>query len=224
MAGECTNHSVGIMLHGYELKALTEAEMDLFESHLLECDRCFQELQAFELQSNLLLRDSRIKQQASQVASVEAEMQSRWVMFWRLLWPRVPFVFKPAVIYVVLLVSIISTYNILKTPISIVAESQFFSPTRAPHELLFHKHAKKAILSFDFALAEPGKSYPLIIKFQDSTIVFEDAAFQASASDSIGMLSLPSADMKVGSYHVTISHLLPDSSITDLEFYFRIED
>jgi hypothetical protein len=224
MASECTNQGVGIMLHGYELKVLSEAEMDLFETHLLECDKCFQELQAFEQQSNLLLRDSQIRQQTSQVVSAEVGEESRWVRLWHLLWPRVPFVFKPAVIYIVLLLSIISTYGILKTPISMVAESQFYSPTRASHELLFHKHLTKAILLFDFASAEPGKSYHLIMKFQDSTVVFEDAAFQLSESDRIGTLSLPSADMKVGSYHVTISHLLPDSLITDLEFCFRMED
>jgi hypothetical protein len=224
MAGECTNQSVGIMLHAYELQALTEAEMGLFETHLLECDRCFQELQAFEQHSGLLLRDDRIRQQTSQVASAEAKSESRWVRLWHLLWPRVPFVFKPAVIYIVALLSVVSIHSILKTPISIVAESQFFSPTRAQHELLFHKLSTKAILLFDFVPAEPGRNYHLMMKFQDSTVVFEDAAFQASASDSIGTLLLPTADMKIGRYHVTISNSQPDSSIAVLEFFFTVED
>jgi hypothetical protein len=228
MANECTNQSVGIMLHAYELRSLTEAETSMFETHLLECDSCFRELQTFEKQSCLLLSDSGIRQLALPSSSAAATSESRWTRLWHLLWPRVPFVLKPAVIYAVAILSIISTFSILKTsaivPVNVVRETQFFSPKRAADEPLFHKHLTNAVLMFDFVAAEAGKNYHLIMRFHDGTIVFEDAAFQASARDGIGALSLPTADMTVGKYHVTISDSQSDSSEAILEFFFIVED
>jgi hypothetical protein len=228
MAGECTNQSVGIMLHAYELQALTEAEMGLFETHLLECNRCFQELQAFEQHSALLLRDSRIRQQTTQVASAEAKSESRWVRLWHLLWPRAPFVFKPAVIYVVALISIISTYNILKTqtvvPVRVVSKTLFFSSTRSSVNKVVPKHSRDAVLNFALDSAEAGKRYHLIMKFQDGTVVFEDTAFQVFDEKGLGTLTLSPSNMKVGSYHVTISSPQPDSLWPDQEYHYTIED
>jgi hypothetical protein len=228
MAGECTNPNVGIMLHGYELKALTEAEMELFETHLLECERCFQELRAFEQQSGLLLRDSRIRQQTSQLASTEAKGESRWVRLWHLLWPRVPYVLRPAVIYVIALLLAIPTFLSLKTPVivpvRVVPEVLFFSPKRSSADRVFHRKFQDAVLNIALDSAEPGKSYHLTLKYEDSTIVFENTAFQSSDERGMGTLTLSPANMKIGSYHLTISSPQPDSSIAVLEFFFTIED
>jgi len=43
----CTDNNIGLMLHAYELNLLSESDKDIFESHLLECEYCYQQIKQF---------------------------------------------------------------------------------------------------------------------------------------------------------------------------------
>jgi hypothetical protein len=52
----CTDPTVGRFLLAYELDALTEAQVDLFERHLLACQHCRKEVLAFSPAASELRR------------------------------------------------------------------------------------------------------------------------------------------------------------------------
>ncbi len=61
MTDNCKNNDLGKKLYAYELGLLSEDELDEFETHLLECSYCYNEVKEFKKASQVILSDEEIK-------------------------------------------------------------------------------------------------------------------------------------------------------------------
>jgi len=99
---ECIDKDTGVLLHAYEIRALSDSEIERFEIHLLACEYCFNEVSAFRGESSLLASDEGVKAIVREAARKFRPPESIAKRLWRYIWPDVPFVFKPAFVYLVL--------------------------------------------------------------------------------------------------------------------------
>ena len=58
---ECTDPTIGELLHAYELDFLEGEEVERFKLHLLDCEYCSEELKAFDPQVELLFKDPDVR-------------------------------------------------------------------------------------------------------------------------------------------------------------------
>jgi tetratricopeptide (TPR) repeat protein len=57
---ECSHPEIGKKIHAYELGLLDGDELDQFETHLLECDYCYNEVVKFRTPAHIILTDQKI--------------------------------------------------------------------------------------------------------------------------------------------------------------------
>jgi tetratricopeptide (TPR) repeat protein len=86
----CTNKEIAQLLHGYELGLLSEDERRQVEQHIIECEHCFNELQATEEASRLMKFDSETRDQLRELSTPQEKATRSWVSrqrFWRIAMP-----------------------------------------------------------------------------------------------------------------------------------------
>lgn len=114
----CTDRTVGHFLLAYELDALSPAQVDLFERHLLACPHCRKELVAFAPGAGDLRRTGLLLVGA---ASSRARTRARV--------PRLRWLWKPAAVSVVALTAIVLLRSGFRGPAGTSAPQQSFTFT-----------------------------------------------------------------------------------------------
>ncbi|MEE8576463.1 MAG: hypothetical protein V3T31_04345, partial [candidate division Zixibacteria bacterium] len=61
MKKTCSQPEMEKLLHGYELRLLSESDRELFEIHLMECPCCFEKVRGFEATADLIGNDRDIR-------------------------------------------------------------------------------------------------------------------------------------------------------------------
>jgi len=230
---KCTNSDIGALLHAYELNALSEENTECFETHLLECKHCFEQLKSFEREANLLVSDQKVKELIRKsVVEESQESESFLKKLWRFIWPDTLLIFKPALAYLLILILIFPTYYGLRK----VAETETgteirpvqiinLTPFRSAGEGVFKiSLGKDGLISFVFEGAVVGKSYQVLIKSEDDRVIFQDDVFNTFDEYANGRLLLPLAKMKPGDYRLTITDPQADAPLNKREYTFRIEN
>ena len=105
----CVDPKIGAFLHSFELGILSQEDNDRFEEHLLKCESCFNEVKTFNEGSNLLRNDSDIRSLITRRASEVKQSKGLAKGFKELIWPRIPVIFRPAFLYIIIVLLIIST-------------------------------------------------------------------------------------------------------------------
>jgi tetratricopeptide (TPR) repeat protein len=112
---ECRDKKYKEMLHAYELGLLSDKDRMAFETHLIECDYCFEKVQRMETASRMIRDDSDIRQAVDEAIELEdmaeaqesKEMDSRKAgKTWRRLLPA------SLVFVVILMVLLLKDWNI----------------------------------------------------------------------------------------------------------------
>ena len=62
MSDHCMDENLGNMLHAYELGMLSDQDKDALESHLLDCQHCFDQLKEFAPRGTILSASPQIRQ------------------------------------------------------------------------------------------------------------------------------------------------------------------
>ena len=91
MAG-CTEQETGDLLHAYEIGALSEADVERFEIHLMHCEHCYEQVKDFQREAALLFEDSEVKEAVRGVCEADPNQDSLTGRFKRYLWPHSPFI------------------------------------------------------------------------------------------------------------------------------------
>jgi hypothetical protein len=99
MSKECCKPKIGSLIHAYELGQLTEDETHLFESHLLECEFCLDEVSNFQEICQTVLTDYEVHQALNDMVPEKPRSESVWSRIWRHLWPETNWLLKPVVAY-----------------------------------------------------------------------------------------------------------------------------
>ena len=226
---KCKDLDLGNLLHAYELNALSEEDTERFETHLLECEHCFNELKNFEQESILLSSDNEIKKLIKETTRKEyPESESFLRRFWRYIWPETPLFFKPALAYLLILLMILPAYRGLKklTEDKIRRVDQIISlfPDRSTAEEVFKiSVGGDGLISFVFRGAVAGESYRVVIESEDGREIFRDDAFINFDEYETGQVLLPLAKMKPGSYRLVITDPRAEPPLNRQEYIFRIE-
>lgn len=225
---KCKDSDLGGLLHAYELNALSQEEAERFETHLLECEHCFNQLKSFEQEAVLLSSNDEVKQLIREAAMEESpQAESLLKKFWRYLWPEIPFFFKPALAYLLILLLILPAYRGLKKltkdqirPVQIIS---LFPDRSIPEDVFEISVGDDGLLSFVFRGAVAGEGYRVVIESQDGTVVFRDDAFGSFDQYGTGRLLLPLSKMRPGEYRLVITEPDGETPFNRQEYSFRIE-
>jgi hypothetical protein len=144
------------------------------------------------------------------------------------LWPPVPFVFKPAVLYLLLLALAVPAYFGLARPprsgIQVISQTLDFPQVRSCDRKLLHKSlGGEARMVFQFAQAEPGVEYRVTIASADGATGHGTRAIRFD-SDGWGNLVLRLAEWQTGKYLLTVTDPRNDSPLRPQEYFFTIEE
>jgi len=60
------------LLHAYEIGMLSDDEVSIFEAHLIECERCFEQVKNFQREAALLARDADVRKAVSVLSGSES--------------------------------------------------------------------------------------------------------------------------------------------------------
>ena len=226
---ECTDSKLGILLLAYELGALPAEETERFETHLLQCDYCFNELTNFRQQTTLLANDPEVRSVTEAKARKVAKSESFAGRLRLALWPKAPFVLKPAVAYLLVLLMIVPAYLGLKRQqgfdIGEVSQTLELVQTRGTSVRAFKKSlGDMALLTFEFQLAEPDKSYHLTIESESGKTIYDNAEFKNFDWTRTGRLHLFLPDIEHGTYRLLVAGPHVDSMSISQEYYFRVEE
>lgn len=225
---KCKDPKLGALLHAYELNALSEEDTEKVEIHLLGCEHCFDRLNNFELEAVLLSSNHEVKELITEAAREEhPRSESLLKRLWRYVWPETPFVFKPALAYLLILLMILPAYHGLKrlandriTPVQTIS----LFPDRSPDEDVFKiSVGDHGLLRFVFRGAVAGQAYEVTIESEDGAVVFRDSAFDGFDEYGAGQLLLPLARMNPGNYRLVITDPRAEAPLNGREYGFGIE-
>jgi Asp-tRNA(Asn)/Glu-tRNA(Gln) amidotransferase C subunit len=225
---KCKDSNLGELLHAYELNALSEEDTERFETHLLECEHCFNQLKNFEQEAVLLSSDDEVKKIIREAVVEEFPRSESFLKrLWRYIWPETPLVFKPVLAYIVILLMILPAYYGLKrSPEQRIMSVQQISliPDRSGEESLFKVSAGgRGLIRFVFREAIAGEKYHVVIQSEDGRVIFQDDSFDKFDEYGTGLLSLPLAKAKPGSYRLLITDPLAEPPLNKQEYSFSIE-
>lgn len=225
---ECTNKDIGKLLHGYEIGILSESDCEIFETHLLECEHCHNSLLEFEQKASLLKNSPKAKAVIDEILMDEAAAESLLGRIWNHLWPKAPFIFKPAVAYLLVLILIIPAYMGLRrsemATVNEIKQTIILSPIRTAPQVLSKSESDNALLMFRFDGYQPGGKYNIVIESANKDTIYRNDDFKSFDEREIGSLNLTISKMEPGPYRIIITDLQANSSATGQEYWFRIKE
>ena len=207
---QCTNSQLGALLHAYELRTLSEAEIEQFEIHLLECEYCFDEVQSFAEESSYLVSDEAVKNLIAGFHDSPLPAPLAKKRLWKFLWPsETPYFLRPAILYIIILLMIIPVFrDLVSLPDRQVRPIQAINllPIRsAEHPVLKLSVGDEGLINFVFDGAESGKSYIVEIKSVDGSTIYMDSDYREFDRFQTGRLVLPLSRLNTGDYILTIT-------------------
>ncbi len=227
MSQRCTNTELGKLLHAYELGLLDEKEKDLFETHLLSCDFCFEELKKFMPQAALLRSSPEVGKELSEGLSEGDDSLSLGGKLKKYLLPEVPMIFKPAFLYLVILLVIGSSFVMFhqsKNGSSAIRPFQMivFMTTRSVSTPVFSTDRKiDGAIFFRCPQVIAGKEYRLEILSDDTQdVVFLNEHFRDFDDNQTARLIYPYPLMEKGEYTLFVKD---DKQKELCRYGFRIE-
>lgn len=226
---KCKDPDLGILLHAYELNALSEEDTQRFETHLLECGHCFNLLKNFEQEAALLSSDNEVRELIGEAVREEyPQSESFLKRFWRYVWPETPFVFKPALAYLLVLLMILPAYHGLKKftedKIRPVQTISLFPGRSAEEDVFKINVGSDGLVSFVFRGAVAGRSYRVVIESEDGIVVYQNNDFNRFDEYGTGQLIFPHTKMKPGHYRLVIIDPQAEPPLNRQQYSFRIEN
>lgn len=204
----CIDPELGALLFAYEIGALSAEDVKRFELHLLECEHCFKEAESFSEYSKMLREDGTVRDEIVKTSNATETSKSIWRRLWSYLWPARPLPFRPAIIYLLILVLLYPAYRgIFHTDKPDFSQVQSISlvPARSTgQETFLISSGLDGIISFMYHGAVPGKKYSVVIKTEDGSAIMSDDSFTAFDDFETGWLRFPVNLMKPGLYRLEV--------------------
>jgi len=218
---ECVDKKLGVLLHAYELNALAEADAERFELHLLECEHCFREVEAFGCEVAVLRTDEGIKAAARK--SSRENLVEKFLR--RFSGGRKTAVPKALAVIAALLILAIPAYLVLNKPAMLGGgelQSLTLTQFRSGTPPLKISLGDKARIEFAFREAAPGKSYLVRIMSVDDSLAVESHEFSEFDEGGMGQLVISLRDKQPGIYSLTIIDPNVKPVMPLIEYNFRI--
>lgn len=228
---ECTDPAIGRLILPFELQILSEEDADIFAQHVLECEFCHRELAHFAREAALLREDPDVKQAlAGHTGDLDAP-GSFSEQIWRHIWPTTPFIFKPAVVYLLLLLLIVPAYHgfRIRDRVGVREVSQILElfPTRQVSDNRFNKNLDEVgLLLFEIPSLEIGALYHVVVETEDgSSTVYSNREFgDTDRLTGTGALYLNLAEIDPGRYRLSVTDPRAGPSAKPYVYHFTIVD
>jgi hypothetical protein len=184
-------------------------------------------LESFEERASLLASSVKVKEIVGESVRRKVTEEPFIVRLRNLIWPKAPFILRPAVAYLLILLMIVPAYQGL-----MVFTDEQIRPVQTVHLLPGRSTADNALkvssgsdglLSFVLRGAIAGESYRVMILAEGDEVVFRDDAFKGFDEYETGRLLLPIAELAPGAYRLVITDPRAEPSIGRTEYSFRIE-
>ncbi len=208
----CINPKIGSLLHAYELGILSEENVERFETHMLKCSHCFNEVKDFEPEAELLTSSDDVVDEISRGAEIDIQKSSRSSVLkrlWHYVWPKSPVIFRPAVAFILILLLIYPAYRGVmpggEMKIKPVSSISLF-PTRSTEPIHAEiKADRDIILSFVYQGAIPGEKYILELIDQEGKVVIRNDSFTDFDEFEVGQVFISRGCLDPGIYTLEIS-------------------
>jgi hypothetical protein len=222
----CTDPELGALLFAYETGALSAEDTKRFELHLLECEHCFKEAESFSKYSKMLREDEIVRDEIVKIPDSTETSKSIRQRLWSHLWPARPLPFRPAIVYLLILVLLYPAYRgVFHTDKPDFSQVQSISlvPARSTGQATFLiSSGLDGIISFVYHGAVPGKEYSVVIKTEDGSVIMSDDSFTAFDNFKTGWLRFPVNLMKPGLYRLDVRDPEETQSGNKQSYSFRI--
>jgi hypothetical protein len=223
----CRESDIGMLLHAYELEALTEEETERFEIHVLSCNFCFRELADFEKAASYFHSDAEVHSIITNAARTAERSESRLRKLWKHLWPQAPLILKPAFAYLLIILMAYPTYWGLKSlredEIRTVQAINLYATRSAGEKTFKIGSHSDGLLVFLYRGSVPGRSYEVTIMTDSGETVFRDNEFTDFDRHGTGRLLLPLREMDPDNYKLILRDPRAEPPQNVQEYHFRIE-
>lgn len=217
----CIDKKIGMLLHAYELNALSEEDAQRFEIHLLKCEHCFGEVESFRSEAAVLYADESIRAAARERSRESfAEKLSRRIIKGS----KTPVARALAVMAALLIVVIPAYLGLIRPGLSGDGEMQgiLFNDHRMGVRPLLISQGDKARIDIIFREAAPDKAYLIEMMHLDDSLVTESQLFDQFNNNGRGTLVISIRDKKPGLYVLTIRDPNVKPAVALKEYIFRI--
>ncbi len=217
----CCDKEKGLLLHAYELNILSEEEKDIFETHLLECEYCIQQVKEFAPRGILLSTSPKLK---SILQTTEIAEKSFFRRIQQYVWSdKLPIIFRPALLIVIILLMSYPTYLGLshkKNNYPSVLQEIGLIQTRSSDDnnIFIIDKNKETILSFLISPKNEQSKLSIKLKNSDSYIIYKNDNFSGLDSFGVGHLLIPHKLLQNGLYELSVN-----SNDTIYQFYFNVK-
>lgn len=224
MTQPCNDPATGALLAAYEMNVLSGDERDRFETHLLTCEHCLARAEHFRPYASLLREDDALRSELAMNPAGENEPVGHPVR--RYLWPRMPFVLRPAFLLVIIFLLAYPALRFLigsgsdsAGPVQVVplfaarSESAVTVDPAGPRGL---------VLSFVMPEADPERTYAVELLTADGRRVWYDRNVAAFDERGRMYLLLPQG-LQEGEYHLKISRPQDGGFLLLQDLRFRIK-
>lgn len=225
---KCCDPHIGQLLPSYELQALSEEDVKLFEIHVMHCEYCLNEISSFEKYAHLMRHSNEAREAMKDAIRVDVPPISIWEKLSGYLWPDVPLIFKPALsLVLVLLLAIPAFYGIQNIGVSNSevrpVQTIRLMGTRTTGENTFTiSSGLDGVIVFTLPNATAYESYDVVVTDAEDNKVFQLNNFDTFNKLGIAEFLLPQPLMNPGLYRLKISHSTPDTTILIKQYRFRI--
>ncbi len=208
---DCIDQNIGKLMHEYELGILSDDDANLFGEHLLECEYCLNEVKSFREYAATVRQSEAVQDLINQPIEKSSRQDSFMKILWRRLWPETPFVFRPAIAYLLVLLMIVPAYFGVvfmasrKNEIRPVQTINLTSTRTPPNNVLMIGSGSDGIIRFEYPDAVPGRSYQVIITSEKGEEIARYDNFDSFDDLKTGEIFFPHHLMSPGKYRLTIS-------------------
>jgi|GEM_PF-6600982 len=219
----CTESSIGVKLHAYELNLLRGAELEEFEQHLLQCSACVEELKISAKVSTVLRVDAAVQSIAAEFA-----IENKSAAVSRLWDTNVFVLLRPALLLIVIAILIYPAYLGMQsqpedTPSLMPVEAHLsLVQTRDGGPKSTLSAGKRTALTVMFPNTNRKDVYRLeVMRIGDSIAVYSNAKTSLDESLTASVVVEPNS-LKMGDYIVRLRNL--DGSGDWLDIPFQVVD
>jgi len=216
---DCIDKKTGNLLHLYELGMLSPQEAELFEKHLMRCEFCFGRVSEFEKYAAALRNNPGVRALAGEEEEAYDKQETLSGRLKTYLWPRKPLIFKPAMIYVLILLLIYPAWLGLRVAfesndrIRPVQTIRLVS-NRMPFQNTFDMSSGlDGIISFEFPPSRDDRRYLIIVTAGDGNELVRYDNFPDISGTGMNELLIPRELMKPGDYRLVVFDTEADSTI-----------
>jgi hypothetical protein len=213
---ECTEPGIGRLLHAYELGILSEDDQIRYERHLLACESCSAKVQRL-LEVGRLLRSTGLTELAATAgAPDEGPPESRLASIWRYIWPKAPVPFRPALLFLILLIlaypAARGLFSPLQQRIERVQSISLFPNRSQQIEAVKLEDHFDVLMTFVYDECLPGHGYEIVIAHESGEVLYRQTGYRGFDEFGTGRLLIPSELLKDGRYRVIVTDPERDSS------------